>query len=114
MHDPRSVLEARRGDRAAAVAALERRDARIALGRLVAFALLAAAAIAAFSGALPWASVLVPGAAFLALLAVHDRALQRLARARRAVAFCDAALARLDERWAGTGDAGDRYAAEGH
>jgi MutS-like protein len=114
VHDPRAVLEARRAERREAVAALERRDARIAHARLAAFGLLTASVIAAFSGALAWAWAAVPGAAFLALVLLHDRALQRLARARRAVAFCEAGLSRLDERWAGTGDAGDRYAADDH
>src|SRR5512138_660036 len=114
-HDPRAVLEERRAARAAAVAGLERRDARIALGRLAAFAALLAVGIAAFGFHRLHAGWLaLPAAAFLALVVLHDRALRSLARARRAVAFHEAGLRRLDGRWAGTGDAGERYASDDH
>jgi len=115
MHDPRAVLEERLSARRGRVAALERRDARIALARLAAFGALAAVGVGAlalhrFSAA--WLAA--PGAAFLALVAAHDGALRALARARRAVAFHQAGLARLDGRWAGTGDGGARYASDDH
>ena len=113
--DPRAVLEERRAARLAAVAALERRDARIALSRLAAFAALLAVGVAAFGlHRLHAAWLALPAAAFLALIVLHDRALRGLARARRAVAFHEAGLRRLDGRWAGTGDAGDRYASDDH
>ncbi|HEX9290523.1 MAG TPA: DNA mismatch repair protein MutS [Anaeromyxobacteraceae bacterium] len=115
MHDPRAVLEERLAARRGRVAALERRDARIALARLAAFGALVAVGVGAlalhrFSAA--WLAA--PGAAFLALVAAHDGALRSLARARRAVAFHEAGLARLDGRWAGTGDGGARYASDEH
>jgi hypothetical protein len=113
--DPRAVVEGRLAARRAAVAGLERRDARIALGRLVAFAALAAAGVASLALDRISAWWLAPAAAaFLALVVLHDRALASLRRARRAVAFHEAELARLDERWPGTGDAGERYAAADH
>ena len=115
MHDPRATLLERRAARIGRVTALERRDARIALGRLVAFAALAAALVARYAWrqfGLAW--LLLPAAAFLALVIAHDRALRALARARRAVAFHEAALRRLDGTWPGTGDSGERYAQPDH
>ena len=54
--------------------------------------------------------LLLPAAAFVALMVWHDRTLRALARARRAVAFHEAGLARLDGSWSGRGDEGERYA----
>ncbi len=113
--EPRAVLEERRTARRAEVAALERRDARIAAARLAAFAALVAAAVAALAlHRLHPAWLAAPAAGFLALVLLHDRGLRALARARRAVAFHDASLSRLDGRWPGTGDAGERYASDDH
>ncbi|GEJ57020.1 MutS-related protein [Anaeromyxobacter diazotrophicus] len=115
MHDPRAILEARLGARRGAVAAWERRDARIAFLRLLGFAALTAVAV--LSLALHRLSawwLLAPGALFLALVVWHDRTLRRLTRARRAVAFHQEGLARLDGSWAGRGDGGERYAADDH
>jgi hypothetical protein len=114
-HDPRAVLEDRRAARQATAAGLERRDARIALARLGAFAALLAVGVAALwlHRASP-AWLALPGGGFLALVLLHDRTLRALARVRRAIAFHEAGLARLDERWAGTGDGGERYASDDH
>jgi len=114
-HDPRAVLEERTAARRAAVAGLERRDARIALVRLGMFAALVALGVAAFGlRRIHPAWMALPAAGFLGLVLLHDRTLRALARVRRAVAFHESGLARLDERWAGTGDAGDRYGSDDH
>ena len=115
MHDPRAVLGERLGARRVAVAALARRDARIALARLAAFAAAVALGVAALGlHRLSAWWLTAPGAAFLGLVVAHDRALRALARARRSVAFHEAMLRRLGGDWPGTGDAGDRYASPDH
>jgi len=92
------------------VARLDAADATTARLRLAAFAAVAALAWLAFGqGALAPAWTAVPAAAFLALLVRHDRIFRARARARRAVAFHDAALARMDGRFAGRGTPGDRF-----
>jgi hypothetical protein len=50
-----------------------------------------------------------PIAIFVVLLVVHDRLLRARARAQRSVAFYERALARLEDRWAGGGEAGERF-----
>jgi hypothetical protein len=115
MADPsveiRSRLEARR----AAVAREERRDARIAGLRLAVFASAAAVAWLAFGARrLDGTWLALPAAAFLALAVVHDRVLRARARARRAVAFHEAVLARIEDRWAGSGVGGEAYASPDH
>ena len=56
----------------------------------------------------------VPAAAFLALAFVHGRVVASRLRAERAAAFYDLGLARLDNRWAGRGDAGERFLDQAH
>jgi hypothetical protein len=51
---------------------------------------------------------------FLALVLVHDGVLRRLRRATSAVSFYDRGLARLENRWAGSGDSGDRFLPASH
>ena len=56
----------------------------------------------------------VPAAGFVALAVVHDRVLTALDRARRAVAVYERGLARVEDRWSGTGPTGDVYAPKDH
>jgi len=112
---PREEITSRLELRRAEVARLDRADARIAWGRL---ALFAAAALVAW---LAWAEhrlsglwLLAPFGAFVALAVLHDRVLSARARARRAVAFHEAAIARMDGRFAGAGNTGDRFADPAH
>jgi hypothetical protein len=113
--NPRDEILHRLEARRAAVAALDRRDARIALLRLAIFGLAAALAVARYAAnAVSGWWLLVPAAAFLALVVHHDRVLRRRERARRAVRFHEAALARVEERWQGLGNAGTRWLREDH
>ena len=50
-----------------------------------------------------------PIAGFVVLLVVHDRLLRARARAMSSVALYQRALARLEGRWAGGGEAGERF-----
>jgi hypothetical protein len=61
----------------------------------------------------PWWMAL-PALAFLALMFVHAVILKKLERAKRAVAFYQKGIARLEGRWAGTGDGGARFLEETH
>ena len=58
--------------------------------------------------------LLVPLAAFAALVLLHDGVVRRRRLAERAVAFYEAAVARLTHRWAGTGETGERFLSETH
>jgi hypothetical protein len=53
-------------------------------------------------------------AVFIAVAFWHARLLNRLDRARRWVAFYERGLARLEDRWAGTGESGERFRSESH
>ncbi|HUS07310.1 MAG TPA: hypothetical protein VMZ52_13475 [Bryobacteraceae bacterium] len=61
----------------------------------------------------PWLLPL-PVAAFVALLVYHERVSRRLDCERRAIAYYQRGLARLDNNWAGAGPAGERFRDAGH
>ena len=58
--------------------------------------------------------VLVPAAVFAFLLAVHDRLLRTTELRRRSVQYFERGLARLEDRWPGTGESGERYLDAAH
>ena len=110
MMDPREVYSQLLSERQGEIAAREHRHARLGYGRLAA-AVCAAVILwlALVSRALSVAWLLVPIAAFGALVVTHDRLLQRLDIVRRAARFFEEAIARLDGTWEGTGLTGDSY-----
>ena len=98
----------------ARVARLDRGHARIGgvrLGLGASFVIVAALCWA--RGFSAW-WLLPPILAFVAVVLNHIRVQDRRARAARAVSYCKAALARMDDRWSGTGPAGARFANHHH
>ncbi|HET7754197.1 MAG TPA: DNA mismatch repair protein MutS [Anaeromyxobacteraceae bacterium] len=115
MTDPRAAITTRLAEHRAAAARLDRSDSRVASLRLALFAAAAAIAVAAFAlGRVSAAWLLAPAGAYAALAVHHDRILRRRELARRAIAFHEAAIARIDDRWAGRGTRGDRFLSEDH
>jgi hypothetical protein len=57
---------------------------------------------------------LLPLAAFVALVIIHDRVITAKVRAENAMRFYDRGLARVEDRWAGTGAAGDEFKDDRH
>ncbi|HEX9725907.1 MAG TPA: DNA mismatch repair protein MutS [Vicinamibacteria bacterium] len=97
-------------------AALHRRNADwISHARLMTFA--GGAAMAWFTWGTPLLSswwMVLPASGFLVLVFIHDRALRRLWCSESAVDFYENGLARLENRWSGRGDAGDRFLPDAH
>jgi hypothetical protein len=60
------------------------------------------------------ASLLAPVAAFAALVVGHEPLRRAAHRASRAVVFYEKGLGRLEDRWAGTGEPGDRFLDPAH
>ena len=113
--NPAEVYRARLADRAAMVSALAKRHDRLASGRLAIAALAAVIGWGAFGQGL-WSGwwLVVPAAGFLGLALVHDRVLAALDRARRAVGVYERGLARIEDRWSGTGATGAEYLLPDH
>ena len=115
MTDPREsytrLLEVRRTD----IARREKRHSWLGYGKLAALASGAAMVwLALGERALSILWVLVPVTVFVALMVIHDRLLKEMERRQRSVRFFERGLARLDDRWAGTGEAGDGYLPDNH
>ncbi|MGH9392800.1 MAG: hypothetical protein ACRD1E_01420, partial [Terriglobales bacterium] len=95
-------------ERGAAQAA--RRDMQLGIAKLVSVAvLLAAAWLAEISHLLAAAWLLLPLAFLIALFLVHDRVVRDRARCERLAAFYQRGMARLQDRWAGTGRSGSEF-----
>jgi MutS domain V/MutS domain III len=100
--------------RHAARDALSAADARIAHARLLTGAAAAVLALLAWRGLLSAWWLLVPLAAFIWLVRRHAQVLGARDAASRGIAFYERGLARLEDRWVGTGQPGDRFCADTH
>ncbi len=58
--------------------------------------------------------LLIPLAAFIGLVVYHERVVRAEAFAKRGIAYYERALLRLDDRWAGSGNAGEQFADPTH
>ena len=104
-------LEDRRR-RAESLHRVHMRYGNIRLGIVIAAALMAWLAFGYDLFSPGW--LLAPGVLFLCVAVLHERVLRRRNRARRSVRFYERGLARLEDRWAGTGEAGNRFASDAH
>jgi hypothetical protein len=99
-------LEARRAE----AARLDRLQDLVGISRVVVFVAAVLLAWLAFGAdLLAPAWLAVPAVLFLTLLIRYDRVTRALRKARRAAAFYEKGLARLDERWSGAGEPGTRF-----
>lgn len=107
----RQRLDARRESHARLVTL----DERLSYARLVVFAAGAAVAWLAFwtQALSPW-WLAVPFAAFGWLMKRHDRVIRERDAASRAVAFYERGLARIEDRWMGGGEPGERFRDDEH
>lgn len=105
----------RRRARQTVVERLTMYDRRTGTARLGVF--VAGAGMAWFvcrPGLLAWWWLIGPALLFVGLVVVHEQMRRRLRLAERSVAFYDRGLARLEDRWAGSGEAGLDFLEEGH
>jgi len=58
--------------------------------------------------------LLIPIAAFVVLAVVHGRLIRRVTACSRAIGFYEQGMARLEDRWAGTGITGERFLESSH
>src|SRR5262245_58167111 len=107
-HDYRVRLN----DRRATFNRLERRHLTFSRVRL---ALLAFGVLLVFTvrlDAIPY--VIVLAGLFVVVAALHARAITERDRAGRALAWYERGIERLEHRWVGRGDPGDRFKPDGH
>jgi len=94
----------------AAVTAADAREDRIAPARMGVFVvgLVVLWLVAGAPGLPPWL-LLVPVAAFVGLIAAHERLRRARERERRRIAFYERGFAHLDGTWRGSGEDGSEY-----
>ena len=106
----RSRLSLRRAEHAL----WSRRDARFAYTRLAVFAAFVVLLVLVARAGVDWSWLLVPIVAFVVLVQRHDRVIRARDAAARAVAFYERGLARIEDRWPGTGERGERFRDDHH
>ena len=105
----------RRTERASRVARFEKIHIRLGNLRLFLAVIAAVLAWASFRAHYlsPW-WLIAPVVAFVMLGIWHSRVLRSRELAERAVVFYERGLARIEDRWAGTGETGERFADPHH
>ncbi|HEX5422932.1 MAG TPA: hypothetical protein VFW94_05235 [Candidatus Acidoferrales bacterium] len=109
VHDPRVEYTRRLENHERAAAALDRQHIRagnIKLGVIIAGIVIA---VLILDRVLSPYWILLPFAAFVVLIVVHERILRQKARAETAASLHRSGLARIDDKWAGTGATGERF-----
>jgi hypothetical protein len=112
---PLEEYRARIAHRREASQRLEKQFRRIGNARLAAGFAAVLAAFFVFGEV--WISawwLVLPVAAFGALVVVHARVVERWDRSQRAIQFYERGLARLEDRWIGTGETGERFRNPNH
>jgi len=86
-------------------------QAFVRIGNIRLAVVLGAAVMAwlAYQGAISGWTLLLPLAVFIALIVYHERIAVRQQFAKRGITYYERGLARLDDRWAGTGNTGERF-----
>jgi hypothetical protein len=105
---------ARLSERRAARDALSESDARVAHARLATFASAVLLAIVIWRTALGVWWLILPAVVFAWLVRYHARVIRSRDGAIRAIAFYERGLARLEDRWTGTGETGERFRDDRH
>jgi len=106
-------LEARRRS----LSDVQQRSRKIWLARRILFGVIAVMGVLAFDRHIAVWWLLLPIGAFVALMVIHQRFHREQGRLTRAVKFYERGLARLEDRWAGTGDSdqlGEQFADKSH
>jgi hypothetical protein len=96
------------------LAALRRADARLSAARLTTFAGAALLWAAGWAGMVSYLWLFLPGVVFIVLVVVHERVIRDRDTAASAITFYERGLARIEDRWHGTGESGERFRDDRH
>jgi hypothetical protein len=105
---------ARAAARRTARAEREKEDRGIGRLRLLVFGAAVLLAALAWNAVISGAWLLAPAVAFAVLMRRHDRVIRARDAAARAVDFYERGVARLEDRWIGTGETGERFRNDQH
>jgi hypothetical protein len=117
MHDPQAEYQRRLTSSREAAARLERRDELVSYARLLTLGIAVIVGWLAFvtrGRVVSWWWLTLPALAFLVLVVVHDRVIHGRQRLARIIELYERGLARIADRWMGSGERGDRFRDEAH
>jgi hypothetical protein len=112
--DPAEAYRSRLSARRISHERLTRIDRQFSNARLGVFGLGVLLALGAWQHVLSSWLLVLPVAAFIVLVRRHERIIRQRNEAARAIAFYERGLARIEDRWPGTGEPGDRFRDENH
>jgi MutS-like protein len=113
-HAPADEYRARLSARRVAHMMLTRSDERLSYARLACFAVGAVVLTATWRGWIPPWWIALPAVAFLMLVVRHDRVIRARDTTARAIALYERGLSRIEDRWAGGGEQGERFSDADH
>ena len=93
---------------------LSRLDRNYSFARLTTFAVFVALLALGWGGLASYWLLIPPTVVFGVLVQRHDRVLRDRDAAARAMAFYERGLARIEDRWVGKGEPGERFSDERH
>ena len=114
MVSPLTEYRTRLAHRTAAAEQLAARDRQCSAWRLLVFVAGASVCVLWWRGAASAWWVSVPVLAFVVLVRGHDRVIRLHVAAERAVEFYARGVARIEDRWSGSGSTGDRFRDDRH
>jgi hypothetical protein len=114
MLSPSDEYRRRLGQRQAEAERLGGRDRLLSQGRLLVFLVGAALLVVWWRGGAGVWWLGLPVLAFAALVRVHDKVIRERLCAERSIGFYERGLSRIEDRWSGTGETGDRFRDDGH
>ena len=106
---PRGIYNKRLGERQATLKNLEQRRLRLGNVRLLVFLAAGASGWYAWQGRISGAWILAPLAFYIALVWVQSRIERRAEFARRGIRFYERGIARVENKWHGHGESGERF-----
>ena len=112
--EPQATYEIRVEARRAELRLLDERDRRLSLARAIVAAVALIALIVTASRPIAVVGLGLAALVFVVLVIVHEKLARRLSRARRRVAFYEAALSRTRDEWIGKGEAGTEFLDPSH
>ena len=90
------------------------RDRRLSYARLLVFLLGAAVFVAWWRGGVGIWWLALPALGFAALVLGHDRVIRARLAAERSIGFYERGLSRIEDRWSGDGETGERFRSDDH
>jgi hypothetical protein len=111
---PSDVYAARAAARRSSLGAFEKSGARAGYGRLIAIAAALLIGWAIVERYAPAWTLALPIAGFIALAAWQARIDRGAQRVKRAIGFYEGSLARVENRWQGSGETGERFSDPHH